>query len=79
MTTDIKLFDLTKDPATEIPGRSSAVEKPPMISSSGSWRRCLEFACLVASTMPDGSMELGKADLSATNARKWRTNRCLRR
>ena len=27
MTTDIKLFDLTKDPATEIPGRSSAVEK----------------------------------------------------
>ncbi|MDE0232315.1 MAG: DUF5655 domain-containing protein [bacterium] len=27
MTTDIKLFDLTKDPATEIPGRSSAVER----------------------------------------------------
>ena len=27
MTTDIKLFDLTKDPATEIPGKASAVER----------------------------------------------------
>ena len=29
MTTDIKLFDLTGEAATEIPGKATAVEKSP--------------------------------------------------